>query len=60
MPRPQEPRLEWIPLSPDWQPDALAAKVIQLTEQIWDEGWVFEKAEVDGLMESVILYFRWP
>ncbi len=60
MPDAGQPRLEWIPLEPDWDPAEVAEKVYETCEKVWEEGWIFEKAEADALMESVLLHFRWP
>jgi hypothetical protein len=49
-----------IPIPADWKPEKMADTIEREVEKLWDEGWVFLRAETDRLMESVCLYFERP
>ena len=49
--------ISWIPLAPDWEPAETAHTLHAEVERMWNQGWLFDRAETDALMESVCLHF---
>jgi hypothetical protein len=56
----KERRESLIPIPAGWKPEKMAETIEREVERWWDDGWVFLRAETDGLMESVCLFFERP